>query len=189
MKDIPEGANSLKGFSLASLTEKNSYIKQLESSLKNAVRTGKIDLIKVEVQKVKRIAGVSVRPVEFGFSDGQNVVVFLRAGGTSYLVKINGKDFPLVGDLHPDEDTTFTSAIKQIAMFVVKGSLAFTKKLEAKSNASLSQPSGAGGKTPPRNIAQSIKDNGVLIEQLQNRVNELATQRDVLKNQVEQQAA
>lgn len=153
------------------------------------MRTGKIDLIKVEVQKVKRIAGVSVRPVEFGFSDGQNVVVFLRAGGTSYLVKINGKDFPLVGDLHPDEDTTFKSAIKQIAMFVVKGSLAFTKKLESKSTASLSQPTGASSKTPPRNIAQTIKDNGVLIEQLENRIEELSSQRDILKSQFEQQAA
>jgi len=189
MKDIPEGANSLKGFSLASLTEKNEYIKLLESSLKNAVRTGKIDLIKVEVQKVKRIAGVSVRPVEFGFSDSQNVVVFLRAGGTSYLVKINGKDFPLVGDLHPDEDTTYKAAIKQIASFVVKGSLAFTTKLETKSTASLSQPTGASSKTPPRNVTQNIKDNNVLIEQLQNRVNDLATQRDTLKQQVEQLAA
>lgn len=188
MKDIKENDHSLKGFSLASLTEKNSYIKLLESSLKNAVRTGKIDLIKVEVQKVKRIAGVSVRPVEFGFSDGQNVVVFLRAGGTSYLVKINGKDFPLVGDLHPDEDTTFKSAIKQIAMFVVKGSLAFTEKLEAKSTASLSQPTGASGKTPPRNIAQNIKDNNVLIEQLENKVDALIVQRDTLKQQVEQAA-
>jgi len=188
MKDIKEDANSLKGFSLASLTEKNEYIKLLESSLKNAVRTGKIDLIKVEVQKIKRVAGVSVRPVEFSFSDGQNVVVMLRAGGTSYAVKINGKDLPLVGDLHPDEDTTFKSAIKQIAMFVVKGSLAFTKKLEAKSTASLSQPSGASGKTPPRNIAQNIKDNNVLIEQLENKVDALIVQRDALKQQVEQAA-
>lgn len=173
----------LKGFSIAGLKADQPYLKLIEKTLNSFLKSAQQKVESIAVEKAKRIAGVSVAPVQYTLSGQQALDFLLRADGDVYRVKLNGKDYPLTGDLNPDTDSTFKAAIKELARAVITGQAKFTAKLEKESN-SLLQPRQKPNSSV-MNIAQQLKANADLELQLDNEIVKLTAQRDELKSRLD----
>ncbi len=79
-------------FDFFELSHKDSAIKKAKRYFAQAGAT--VTSVDVDA-KVRRMAGVSYREVQFGFADSQTVRFGIKQTGDVYQVKINGKLVPL----------------------------------------------------------------------------------------------
>lgn len=177
-------AGELKGFSLAGLKQDNPFIQLIQKTLNSYLKTVKQKVESIDIQKVKRPSGVSVVPVDFVLTGQQTLTLLLRADGDVYRAQINGKDYPFTGVLDPDSSDLFGKAIKELARGIIKGQVAYTKKLE-KESSSILQPKINATRTPPKNVNQQIKANADEELQLDNEIEKLTAERDALKTKLE----
>lgn len=115
----------MSGLNLVALTEKEPIVQKFKKALEGA--TGQTIPI-INLEKVKRVSGVSIRPVELVFAGGQKVTLLFRQAGDVYRVLINGKDLPMAGDLGIQYEASFKAGIAEIADAVRNGQKAFEKK-------------------------------------------------------------
>lgn len=164
---------------IASLSESTPYIQKLKKALEKA--TGQPVPI-INVLKLTRTAGVSVRPVEMDFGGGQSVTFLFRQGGDVFRVKINDRDFAMSGDLSPDYQPSFDAGIREIAKTIVDGQKAFQKK---NAMTKVVVPRAA---FTPKNTVQKLKEAQEQEAAVDVVVAQKTEQRDALKQQLEQKA-
>lgn len=172
------------------LTDKTPEVVKLRTALEKA--TGQQVAI-VNVEKSSRKSGVSVRPVAFVLGDESQIVTFLvRQGGDIYRVQINGKDFPLTGDITLSSETyqkkSFNLAISQIADAVRNGAAAFRKKQQAIKIPPATKKD-KNGRVTPKNTTQMLKQIVAEEAELDAVINTKTDQRDNLKIQLDQKIA
>lgn len=132
----------------------SDFTKRLAVSSKQAVPI-------VDVERVKRVSGASVRPVKMVLENGQTVVIYLRLVDAKddnnkdvqrfdiFRIDINGKSQPLAGDFDNSYKPSFNASVDQIGATIRNGQAAFTKKLATKR---VKPPTASG--TPPQNKSQ-----------------------------------
>ena len=171
------------------LTEKTPEVVKLKAALTKAVGQ---DVAIVNIEKGSRKTGVSVRPVTFVLGDSQSVSFLVRQGGDIYRVQINGKDFPLTGDVTLDQGQyqkqSFDLAIKQIAEAIRNGAAAFYKKQQA-IKVKPEQKKDENGRVAPQNTTQMLKKIVADEAELDAVIAQKTEQRDILKNQLDQKLA
>lgn len=111
---------------LATLNAKDAYIVKIKKALETAVGQ-KIPIINIE--KPKRISGVSASPVEFVFLGGQKLVLFIRAGADAFKATLNGKNIVLGGDFSNDLKMTFDNGVNSVAKYIRAGQKKFEESL------------------------------------------------------------
>lgn len=109
---------------LANLTEKDAYIQKVKTALEQG--TGQ-KIVIINVDKIKRVSGVSARPIEFIFLGNQRLVLFIRAGADAFKATLNGKNIVLQGDFSNDLKMTFDNGVKGVSNLIRDGQ----KKFEA----------------------------------------------------------
>jgi hypothetical protein len=169
---------------IESLTDQSIELKgRLKDAL--AAATGQ-PVALINVLKAKRPSGVSVRPVEFVLGGSQTVTFLIRQGGDVYRVQINGKDFPLTGDVTLSNEKyqkqSFDLALKQIGDAIRTGQKAFDKKQERQKVVIPKDPN----KATPKNTTQQLKQAQQLEAELLETIATKTQQRDDLKARVEQ---
>ena len=171
------------------LSDQSPTVKTLQAALEKA--TGQKVPI-VNVLKPTRKSGVSVRPIELVLAGGQAVTFLVRQGGDVYRVQINGKDFPLTGDitLSPEkyQKQSFDLAMKQIAESIRTGQAAFDKK---KTTARVVIPPAKDdkGRTIPKNTTQMLKQVIAEEAEIDAVITQKTEKRDTMKLQLEQKLA
>lgn len=182
---------------VVNMTLKIESLTDQSIELKDTVRKALVGAIGqrvpiINVLKSTRKSGVSVRPVIFVLEGGQEVSFLVRQGGDVFRVQINGKDFPLTGDITLDQGRyqkqSFDLAIKQIADAVRKGQAAFDKK---KTTAKIVTPPAKDdkGRTIPKNTTQMLKQVIAEEAEIDAVITQKTEQRDTMKLQLEQKLA
>lgn len=115
----------MSAINLATLTDKDSLVQKFKKALESA--TGQTIPI-INLGKVKRVSGVSIRPVELVLLGGQTITLLIRQAGDVFRVQINGKDLPMAGDLGIQYEASFKAGISEIADAVRSGQKSFEKK-------------------------------------------------------------
>ncbi|WP_352309085.1 hypothetical protein [Psychrobacter sp. W2-37-MNA-CIBAN-0211] len=121
-------------------------IKQLKKSTKQAIPI-------VDIEKTKRVAGASARPVRMVFENGQTMVVYIRIADENpdlFRIDINGKNQPLAGDYDHSYKPSFDASVAQLGAIIKNGQAAFAKKLAKKKV----RKAPTGTKTTPKNKSQ-----------------------------------
>lgn len=83
-------------FNYSSLAEGDKPVQDLKTKLNNAVGQA---IPYVVIGKAKRTSGESVKPIEFGFENGQKVTFMVRQSGDIFRVLLNDKPLPLTSDM------------------------------------------------------------------------------------------
>ena len=83
-------------FNYASLAEGDKPVQTLKTKLNKAVGQS---IPYVVIGKAKRTAGESVKPIEYGFENGQKVTFMVRQSGDIFRVLLNDKPLPLTSDM------------------------------------------------------------------------------------------
>jgi hypothetical protein len=180
---------AMSDLQIEGLSDQSPTVKTLQAALEKA--TGQQVPI-VNVLKPTRKSGVSVRPIELVLAGGQAVTFLVRQGGDVYRVQINGKDFPLTGDitLSPEkyQKQSFDLAMKQIAESIRTGQAAFDKK---KTTAKVVIPPAKDdkGRTIPKNTTQMLKQVMAEEAEIDAVITQKTEQRDTMKLQLEQKQA
>ncbi|QHJ83143.1 MAG: hypothetical protein [Bacteriophage sp.] len=165
---------------LATLTAKDAYIVKIQKALETAVGQ-KIPIINIE--KPKRISGVSASPVEFVFLGGQKLVLFVRSGADVFKATLNGKTIVLGGDFSNDLKMTFDNGVNSVAKYVRNGQ----KKFEASlSKERVKNPTKPSSSTPARSTLVKIKQVEADESIIDNQIAEKQKQVDELKDKIEQ---
>lgn len=103
-------ANSPTQLNLIAITDKTPYIQKIKKALEKAV--GQEILIIGTGEKVKRLTGVSVKPVDFIFTGNQKLTLFIRAGADVIRASLNDKNMVLAGDFSADHKPSFDRAVE-----------------------------------------------------------------------------
>lgn len=168
----------MTGLNLATLTDKDPLVQKFKKALESA--TGQSIPI-INMLKVKRVSGVSIRPVELVLAGGQQITLLIRQAGDVYRVLINGKDLPMAGDLGVHYEASFKAGISEIADAIRNGQKAFEKK---QSRQKVVIP--ASGRTTPKNTSQLLKQALEEIQQNDEIIKQKTEARDALLAQLEQ---
>ncbi len=96
-------------FDFSKLAEADKPVQDLKKQLAKAAGQS---IPYVIVGKAKRPAGVSVKPLEYGFENGQKVTFLIRQGGDIYSVLLNDKPLPLTSDMTMLKEMTTEIASK-----------------------------------------------------------------------------
>ena len=168
----------MTGLNLATLTDKDPLVQKFKKALESA--TGQSIPI-INMGKVKRITGVSIRPVELVLAGGQTITLLIRQAGDVFRVLINGKDLPMAGDLGVQYEASFKAGIAEIAEAIRAGQKPFEKK---QSRQKVIIP--ASGRTTPKNTAQLLKQAIEEIQQNDEIITQKTEARDALLAQLEQ---
>lgn len=166
---------------LASLNEKDAYIQKIKKSLETAVGQ-KIAIINIE--KLKRVAGVSACPVEFIFAGNQQLKLFIRSTADVFKATLNGKTIVLTGDFSNDLKMTFENGVNGVAKLIRNGQKSFEKSI-AKEKVRIPKPKSESESTPKLSTTAQLK---AYVEQEQVLDKELDEKRAILeqlKQQVE----
>lgn len=107
---------------LVGLNADNAYIKKIKDALSSA--TGQ-EIPLINIDKVKRVAGVSAVPAEFVFAGGQALKIYIRAGADVFKAELNGKGIVLSGDFSNDLKMTFDNAVTGVAKQIRDGQKKF----------------------------------------------------------------
>lgn len=115
---------------LADITEKTPLVKDFSKRLAKSTKQ-KIAIL--EVEKVKRVSGASVRPVNMVLENGQTVKIYLRLAaedGALDLIRmdINDKNVPLTGDFDNSYKPSFEQSVDGVANIINTGQKAFQTK-------------------------------------------------------------
>lgn len=131
-------------------------IKQLAKATKQAIPI-------VDIEKSKRVAGASARPVRLVFENGQVMVVYIRMADEQpdlFRIDINGKNQPLAGDYDHSYKPAFNASVAQLGAIIKKGQAAFDKK-QAKKKVRKA-PATTGTRKAPKNKSQ--QRNALVVE-------------------------
>jgi len=164
---------------LASLNEKDAYIQKIKKALETAVGQ-KIAIINIE--KLKRVAGVSACPVEFIFAGNQKLKLFIRSTADVFKATLNDKTIVLTGDFSNDLKMTFENGVNGVAKLIRNGQKSFEKSI-AKEKVRIPKPKSES--TPKLSTTAQLK---AYVEQEQVLDKELDEKRAILeqlKQQVE----
>lgn len=167
---------------LASLNASDTYIKKIKDALVAAIGQ---DIPLINIDKVKRVAGVSAVAVEFIFTGGQGLKLYVRAGADVFRAELNGKSIVLSGDFSNDLKMTFDNAVTGVAKLIRDGQ----KKFElARTKEKV--------KIPKKDTVVSSKSVSLQLKELQEqevvldqRIAEKTSVRDQLLEQIEQAKA
>jgi hypothetical protein len=77
------------------LSEHNKAVKQLKDALSKSAKQG---IPFVTTSKATRKDGATIKPLDFGFENGQKVSFLVRQDGDIYRVLLNDKPLPLKSD-------------------------------------------------------------------------------------------
>lgn len=165
---------------LATLTSKDAYIVKIKTALEKAVGQ-KIPIINID--KPKRISGVSASPVEFVFLGGQRLVLYVRAGADVFKATLNGKTIVLGGDFSNDLKMTFDNGVNSVAKYIRNGQ----KKFEASlTKEKVKNPVKAESTSTPRTVIGKIKQIASEEATIDQAIEEKLHQIDDLKSKIEQ---
>ncbi len=164
----------------AGLSESTPYLVKIQKML--ADQAGQAVPF-VVVNKVKRVTGVSVKPVDMTLENGQMVTFLVRQDGDVFRVLVNGKDFPMKGDLSADTPQTFKEAIGEIATKIRSGQAAFDKKQAA---VKVTIPKEPGAATAKASATNRLKDAQQQEADLDSQIAAKTGERDTLKHRLEQ---
>lgn len=137
---------------LSDITPKTPLVKDFVARL---TRSTKQAIPIVDVEKVKRVSGASVRPVNLVLENGQTVKIYLRLADDHFdifRIDINDKAQPLSGDFDNSYKPSFNASVDALAATIRNSQTAFTKKLAKKRI----KPPAATSK-PPQNKSQQLK--------------------------------
>ena len=135
---------------LSDITEKTLLVKDFSKRLAKSTKQA-IPII--DVEKVARVGGASVRPVNMVLENSQSVKIYLRLAAEDDAIDlirmdINGKNVPLTGDFDNSYKPSFELSVDGVANIINTGQKAFqTKRAKMK----IRKPT-AG--SPPMNKAQ-----------------------------------
>lgn len=115
---------------LSDITEKTPLVKDFSKRLAKSTKQA---IAILEVEKVKRVSGASVRPVNMVLENGQTVKIYLRLAaedGALDLIRmdINGKNVPLTGDFDNSYKPSFEQSVDGVANIINTGQKAFQAK-------------------------------------------------------------
>lgn len=151
---------------LSDITEKTPLVSDFSKRLAKSTKQ-KIAIL--EVEKVKRVSGASVRPVNMVLENGQTVKIYLRLAaedGALDLIRldINNKNVPLTGDFDNSYKPSFEQSVDGVANVINTGQKAFQAKLaklKIRKPATGSQPM---NKTQQKNAAiEAAKELDIII--------------------------
>lgn len=136
---------------LSDITEKTPLVKDFSKRLAKSTKQA---IAILEVEKVKRVSGASVRPVNMVLENGQTVKIYLRLAaedGALDLIRmdINGKNVPLTGDFDNSYKPSFEQSVDGVANIINTGQKAFQAK---RAKMKVKRPTTTG--KPPMNKAQ-----------------------------------
>lgn len=117
---------------LSDITAKTKLVADFSKRL---AHSAKQKIVATEIEKVKRVSGASVRPVNMIFENGQSVKIYLRLvdakDGAKYdifRIDINGKLIPLSGDFDNSYKPSFDASVDMLAGMIKSGQKAFNAK-------------------------------------------------------------
>lgn len=115
---------------LSDITEKTPLVKDFAKRLAKSTKQA-IPII--DVEKVKRISGASLRPVNMVLENGQTVKIYLRLAAEDesldlIRMDINGKNVPLTGDFDNSYKPSFELSVDGVANIINTGQKAFETK-------------------------------------------------------------
>lgn len=155
---------------LSEITKKTKLVADFSKRLSYSVKE---KIVATEVEKVKRISGASVRPVNMALENGQTVKIYLRLvdDGAKYdifRIDVNGKMIPLSGDFDNSYDDSFNASVDALATMIKTGQKKFdTKRAKMK----VRKTPASGSNRAPMNKAQQrnasldqIKELDVIIK-------------------------
>lgn len=145
---------------LADLKATDAYIQKIKEALGKAV--GQTIPI-VNVDKLKRVSGISACPVSFVFEGGQTLKLYIRAGADAFKADLNGKEIILAGDFSNDVKMTFENGVKSVSNLIRHGQ----KKFEASRNKEkviIPKPVNTLSKSPTNQLKQ-LKENDLVLDQ------------------------
>lgn len=168
---------------LSEITEKTPLVKDFSKRLAKSTKQA---IAILEIEKVKRVSGASVRPVNMVLENGQTVKIYLRLAaedGALDLIRldINGKNVPLTGDFDNSYKPSFEQSVDGVANIINTGQKAFQAK---RAKMKIKKP-GAGGARPMNKSQQKA----VLLETAKELDAVIATktaEKQTLKAQLEQ---
>lgn len=100
---------------LTAITNQTPYVQKIKGALEKALGQS-IPL--TEVKKLQRKGGVSVVPIFFRFTGGQELTLFVRASADVFKALLNGKEIVLSGDFSDDYKQTFDNAVSGVAQLI-----------------------------------------------------------------------
>jgi hypothetical protein len=117
----------------------------------------------------KREDGFQVKTATFTFESGQKMVLKIKANGTIFQVRLNGKVIPVKNseDLHVPQN--FKKAVKEMANFVKKNEPAYTKQKAKRLNKAV----GPKPKRVSASVAKQLSFKKSLLEDLKAEATEL----------------
>lgn len=166
---------------LVGLNADDAYIKKIKDALSSA--TGQ-EIPLINIDKVKRVAGVSAVPAEFVFAGGQALKIYIRAGADVFKAELNGKGIVLSGDFSNDLKMTFDNAITGVAKQIRDGQKKFelSRTKEKIKIPRQSQNTAVSSKSVSAQLKEIQEQEAVLDQQIV----EKTKLRDQLLEQIEQ---
>ncbi|GAA5003315.1 hypothetical protein GCM10023206_06890 [Acinetobacter puyangensis] len=162
---------------LATLAVTDPYIQKIKNAL--ASTTGQ-EIPIINLEKVKRVSGVSAVPVEFIFAGGQALKLFIRAGADVFKAELNGKSIVLSGDFSNDLKMTFDNGVNGVAKLIRNGQ----KKFEiSRTKEKVKIPSTS---SPSKSLTSLLKEVTEQENSLDQQIADSTTVRDQLLEQIEQ---
>jgi hypothetical protein len=146
-------------FNLQALTEKDPLITKIKAALESS--TGQAAPY-TTLSNVQRVAGVSIRTLEFGLENGQQVAFLIRNTGDIFRVQLNSKDLPLATDFDHEYGELFKQGMNEIGQAVRKNQKAFDDK---KAKGKIVIPKAAPN-NKVKTTAQKLKDAESLRDEL-----------------------
>lgn len=107
---------------LATLNDDHPYILKIKDAL--VVATGQ-EIPIINVNKLKRISGISACPIDFIFAGNQKLTLFIRASADAFKATLNDKTIVLSGDFSNDFKMTFDNAVNGVAKLIRNNQKAF----------------------------------------------------------------
>lgn len=167
---------------LATLNSKDPYIEKIRAALETA--TGQqVPVGLVDVQKAKRVSGVSASPVLFNFAGGQKLTLYVRASADVFKAELNGKVIVLSGDFSNDWKQTFDSGVSGVAKLVRDSQQAIQTQTKKQK---VVIPRASGQSTSVTAKLKAVQEQETQIDQ---RIVDKTAQRDLLQSRLEQAQA
>lgn len=166
---------------LSAITVKTPLVKQFVARLAKSTKQA---IPIVDLEKVKRVGGASVRPVLMVLENGQSVKIYIRAADDDTLdvirIDINNKQIPMSGDYSIDYSPSFNASVDAIATTIKTGQKAFTAKM-AKTKVKSTRKTGATSN--PKN---RVQQKNALLDQGKD-LDTIIDQKTLEKNQLTEQ--
>ena len=119
----------------------------------------------------KREDGFQIKAATFTFESGQKLAIKIKANGSIFQVRLNGKVVPVKNseDLHVPKN--FKAAVKEMAVFVKKNEAGYTKQKQKR----LGKATGSGKKQKSVSVSVSkqLYLKKTLLEELEGETQEL----------------